>query len=52
MNKKIKNLLKYLIILILGIFIGWCGNELFRFAEAMKNDKAPCFDSLKMEKSK
>ena len=46
MNKAIKRIIIYIVILGLGIFIGWWINEIYRFAEGMKKDKAPNIDTL------
>jgi hypothetical protein len=46
MRIKIKQILLYFLILSIGILIGWWANEINRFANAMKNDKAPNTDTL------
>lgn len=38
MSAKIKHIIIYILILGLGILIGWWLNELYRFADAMRND--------------
>jgi hypothetical protein len=52
MRTTIKNILIYLMILATGILIGWWANEMYRFGNAMKNDKAPNIDTVNFIKDK
>ena len=45
-NKKVTRIILFILIFGIGILIGWWINEMWRFAEGMKNDKAPNFDTI------
>jgi hypothetical protein len=49
---KIKSILIIILVLIIGVLIGWFLNEIYHFAEGMKNDKAPIIDTLKYDNGK
>jgi hypothetical protein len=46
MSSKLKRVIVIFLVLGIGIFIGWWANEIYHFAEGMRNDKAPNIDSL------